>query len=601
MKKQNHEFSLWDITKAGSMLLPYLPKLLIHNRDLISANANMYKSTGQIFEHMAARQPRHPFLLFEQKSWSYAKFNAWVNRIANVFKSKDIGSGDCVAIMFENSPELLACTLATNKLGAIAGMINHHQRGEVLQHSLNLIKPRLLIFSASCQDHLKSLDPQLNSDLILYYYDDTQTISDYPNLAIESARQSATNLIETQQVKLGQKCFYIFTSGTTGLPKAAAMTHQRWYKAGLGMGLIAMRLIPKDVMYCPLPLYHNNALTVALSSVVTSGATLALTKKFSVNRFWDDINFYKATSFIYIGELCRYLLNVIPRSSDRKHEVRVVVDNGVRPEIWEEFQERFGIQQICEFYGASENSTAFVNILNLKRTAGLCPMSYAIVQFDPEQEIPLFGQDGFMRKAKRGDSGLLLTEVTQNHPFEGYSESKSSKAKLLHNVFKKGDCWFNTGDLVRDQGFRHVAFVDRVGDTYRWKGENIASTEVEGVVKNFRNVTEAVVYGVKIPHTDGRAGMVAITLEKGFGLNINAFYQFIKEKLPHYAIPLFIRVRHSQEITSTFKIKKTDLKRESFMHVEGGDQIYILIDRQKGYQTLSQDIIKHIETGQLRF
>lgn len=599
MKTQENTFSLFDMASAGVRLAPHLGRMIRSTMELSRAKSDQSQSIGRLFETMAERQPLSPFLLYEDKVWSYGEFNAWVNRLANTFKTRGVRAGDCVGIMFENRPEILACVLATNKLGAIAGMVNHHQRGDVLSHSLKLMKPRLVVVGEECFEEFDPQRAKLPIETTVYWYGTGRKPAGYSDLGLESATQSELNLPETQQVKLRDKCYYIFTSGTTGMPKAAAMSHMRWYKAGMGMGRAAMRLTRSDVMYCPLPFYHNNALTVALSSVVINGASIAITRKFSVSRFWDEIRAYKATSFIYVGELCRYLLNAAPTPDDRRNELRVIIGNGMRPDIWDEFQKRFGVKHICEFYGASENNLAFVNVFNLKRTAGYSPSSYAIVRFDPEAEVPIKATDGFLQRVGRGESGLLLCEVSDAAPFDGYTDKKATEAKLLRNVFTQGDSWFDTGDLVKDQGFRHVAFVDRVGDTFRWKGENVATTEIEGLVQHYPQVSDAVVYGVQVPHSDGRAGMLALTLDANATFDPRDFYQNLNARLPAYAIPIFVRLQSRQETTATFKVKKTDLKREGYALKE--DPIYVLRDRDSGYERLTPELYALVQEGKVRF
>ena len=458
----------------------------------------------------------------------------------------------------------------------------------------------LVVVGDECVDAFESQRKSIGRAAKIYWQGQGTCPAGYFDLNARSTKQSAENLPETQQVKLKQHCYYIFTSGTTGMPKAASMTHMRWVKSGIGMGRAAMRLTQEDVMYCPLPLYHNNALTVAFSSVVNSGAALALTRKFSSSKFWGEVRGFGATSFIYVGELCRYLLSSPAQASDRENKVRVVIGNGIRPEIWDEFQCRFGIRHVCEFYGASESSLGFVNAFNFKRTAGFSPAGYAIVKFDPDAESPIKSSSGYLQRVTRGESGLLLSEVTDKTPFDGYTDSKATEAKLLRNVFRHGDCWFNTGDLVRDMGFRHIAFVDRVGDTFRWKGENVATTEVEGVIQRFPGVAEAVVYGVSVPQSDGKAGMVAITLAEAEKFSTHALYSLLREKLPSYAIPLFIRIQAHQEATATFKIKKSDLKSAGYRCIGSDETVYVLSDRDNGYELMTPALLKQIEAGQVR-
>ena len=600
MNKNSETFTFADVAVAFAKLAPQLPKLIRNNIRLSKASADDRLSAGRIFEEVAAKQPNKVFLCFEDSRWTYAEFNAWVNQLAHYFVRQGIRSGDCIALMFENCPELLACTLAAQKLGAIAGMLNHHQHGQALVHSITLVKPKMVIAGSGCTDAIIEIRSLCDPHISWHYFGEGAAHLPFFDVQQGIRNEPAQNLPQTQDVRLGDKCYYVFTSGTTGLPKAASMSHHRWYKAGLGMGVTAMRLNATDVLYCPLPLYHNNALTIAVSSVINCGGTLALSRKFSTSRFWSDIRKHGATSFIYVGELCRYLLNAPSSPRDQDHQVRVIIGNGVRPEIWQAFEQRFGIKHICEFYGASENTAAFVNVLNLKKTAGLSPMGYAVVEVDHDTEAPVKSPDGFLRKVQKGHTGLLITEVTATDPFAGYSDAQATEAKLFRNVFQTGDVWFNTGDLVRDQGFKHIAFVDRMGDTFRWKGENVATTEVEAVLLNEPDIAEAIVFGVRIPNTDGRAGMAAVTLKPDRALDGHALALRLEQTLPAYAVPLFIRLIKQAETTATFKVKKSDLKKQAFDDCQG-DDVYVLMNKSEGYVPLTANRLASIQAGHTRF
>jgi fatty-acyl-CoA synthase len=354
------------------------------------------------------------------------------------------------------------------------------------------------------------------------------------------------------------------------------------------------------VFYCCLPLYHNNALTVSWSCTLAAGATFALDRKFSASKFWDRIRHFDATAFCYIGELLRYLLNRPASERDRDHRVRLIVGNGLRPEIWEQFERRFGIERIYEFYGASESNIAFINAFGVSQTAGFTPMSFAIVEFDNDAEAPLRDKKGWMKRVKKGGVGLLISEVTAKRPFDGYTDPAAGEKKLLRDVFKKGDCWFNTGDLVRDQGMRHIQFVDRVGDTFRWKGENVATGEVEGVLAREDSIEHGAVYGVTVPGCDGRAGMAAITLKAGRELDGAALARTMTTALPAYAVPLFLRIREQQDTTGTFKYRKIELKQEGFDPGKVREPLYVLTDRERGYEPLTAELFRRIADGALR-
>lgn len=609
-------------------ILKTLPDALTANRGLIGlalTRPDTLDSIGLHLERLARRHPRRVALMFEDRRWTYAEFNGWANRIAHVLRSKGVVAGDPVAILMENRPEVLACVAGVVKLGAVAGMLNHNQRGDVLAHSIKLTGARVVIVGDECIEALESTPyaPQSTSDAasarskskggareqepsretiasMKFLWDGTGGAPfEYLNLRSELVNAPSHNLEETQAVPAKRAAFYIFTSGTTGMPKASVMTHYRWLKSMAGLGQMALRLKSDDVLYCALPLYHNNALTVSWSAALGAGCALALGRKFSASKFWDEIRHYGATSFCYIGEICRYLLNRPPQPDDRDHKVRVIVGNGLRPEIWEAFQQRFGIERIAEFYGASESNAAFVNGFGLSKTAGFCPLPFAIVEFDPETEMPVRGSDGFLRKVPRGGVGLLITEVSDKAPFDGYTDEKANDKKLFRDVFEKGDCWFNSGDLVRDQGFRHIAFVDRVGDTFRWKGENVATTEVEGALNRHSAVEQAVVYGVQVPGCDGRAGMASLTWKEG-EFDGAGLANLLREVLPAYAVPLFVRLRPEQELTGTFKFRKVELKQEGFDPSKVKEPLYALIDPQRGYEPLTAELHARIQKGDVR-
>lgn len=597
---QVHRYS--DLLKALLRFIPRLPSFLLENIRLKRARGTDIGSTGLSLQRVAARYPDRVFLKFEDREFTYAEFNYWVNQLAHALASQGVERGDCVALMFENSPEQLACVFAVNKLGATAGMMNYKQRDAVLAHSFSIIQPKLLVVGDNCEEALASV-PAVTLKNIGCLSLAAEPSPGWLHLADLAKTMPDSNPAVTESIQLQDTCFYVFTSGTTGLPKSAAMTYLRWYKAGIGFGRMALRLRGNDVHYCCLPLYHNTALSASLSTVIATASTLALAKRFRVSQFWQDIRQHGATSFVYIGELCRYLLNLAEDSADREHQVRAVLGNGLRSEVWDRFQERFGIRQIYEIYGASEGNIGFVNVFNLKRTVGFSPMRFAIVQFDHEREQPIVNSAGFMQRVAKGEVGLLLAQISKNTPFDGYTNnSEASSAKVLRNVFEPGDAWFHTGDLVRDQGFRHIAFVDRVGDTFRWKSENVATTQVEAEIQALQEVSEAVVYGVQVPHAEGRAGMVSLCIRQGAQFDPVKFYHTIKNKLPDYAIPLFVRLRQGyHDTTATLKIKKSALKQEGFHIKSTQESIYVLVNRDQGYQPLDEQVLEQIQQGQLRF
>lgn len=600
------QITLRDILRGLAQSLPDTVTVNKGLWNLATAKPDKKQSIGLVLENHARRIPDQLALKFGDSQWTYAEFNAWVNRIAELFRRDGVGSGDVVGILSENRPGVLACVAAAVKLGAIAGMLNHNQRGEVLTHSIKLISPKVIVVGAESIEALATTTHGPGVDGIRYYAmgsnEDAELPGAYQDLDRVTVDLPSSNPASTAEVQLKQPCFYIFTSGTTGLPKASIMTHYRWIRSMAGVGQMALRLKRSDVIYLPLPLYHNNALTVTWSAAMSAGCCVALTRKFSATRFWDEVRHYEATAFCYIGELCRYLLNQPPTAADRQHRIRVIVGNGLRPEIWDDFEKRFGIENINEFYGASECNVAFINALGARRSAGFCPLSFAVVEYDAVNDKPVRDTAGFLGKVPKGGVGLLISEVTDKTPYDGYTDATASEKKLLRDVFKKGDCWFNSGDLVRDQGMRHIQFVDRVGDTFRWKGENVATTEIEAAMTAFPQIEQAVVYGVEVPNTDGRAGMAAITLKHEVRqLDGEGLSRQLQTALPAYAVPLFLRLRDHQDTTGTFKYRKVELKEEGFDPAKVSEPLYVLLDRARGYERLTAEIFARLQAGEFRF
>jgi len=605
MANQQKNVAVLDLAKGVAQTLPELGQLYRGLFKLASLHPRRPFSIGKVIEYWARKAPHRVAIRFEQKTWTYAEFNAWSNRIAQSFRCYGVNTGDTVGILMENRPEVLACVTAAVKLGAVAAMLNPHQQGDVQEHSLKLVNPKLIVVGSECHHAIAGtrFSPLQKPHLIFLWNksDSTGRCPDgYIDLAKDAALRSDRNPASTAKVLAKQACYYIFTSGTTGLPKASIMTHYRWGAVMYGIGSASLRLRSDDIFYCCLPLYHNNALTVSWGAVLSAGASLALDRKFSASKFWDRVRYYRATSFCYIGELLRYLLNQPSTFQDRDHRIRMIAGNGLRPEIWESFQLRFGIEKICEFYGASESNIGFINLFSVAQSAGFSPLPYAIVEFDADKEEPIRDRNGFMRKVAPGGVGLLISEVSSRRPFDGYTDSSANQKKLFKDVFRRGDSWFNSGDLVRDQGMRHIQFVDRVGDTFRWKGENVATSEVEAVLACHPDIDHAVVYGVEVPSTEGRAGMAALTLRAGASFNGKALSEYLATRLPAYAIPLFIRLKIEQETTGTFKYRKVELKKEGFAADKISDPLYILLDQELGYVPLNRAVFAQLLDNRLR-
>lgn len=569
--KARRRIGLTDIASGLPSVLADMRVIVRGALTGLVAQPGSHRSIGSVFQDRAARYGDKVFLRFGDQQLTYREANAAANRYAAVLAARGVGHGDVVAIMLRNSPNAVLTMLATVKCGAVAGMLNYHQRGEVLAHSLGLLDAKVLIAET---DLVSAAAESGSADTA-----NTLTIEDLERFAVGAA---ATNPDSVAAVQARDTAFYIFTSGTTGFPKASVMTHLRWLKALAAFGGLGLRLRSSDTLYSCLPLYHNNALTVALSSAINSGATLALGKSFSASRFWDEVIDSRATAFIYIGEICRYLLNQPPKDTDRKHKVRLIAGNGLRPEIWKEFTKRFGISRVCEFYASSEGNTAFINIFNVPGSTGIAPMPLVYVEYDPDTGEPLRDADGRVNRVPAGQPGLLLSPVNRLQPFDGYTDQASSEKKLVRNAFRDGDCYFNSGDVMSPQGMRHAAFVDRLGDTFRWKGENVATTQVEAALASDQAVEECTVFGVEVPDTGGRAGMAAVQLREGAQFDGKALARAVYGQLPAYALPLFVRVVKTLEHTTTFKSRKVELREQAY-GPDVKDPLYVLAGRDDGY------------------
>ncbi len=555
--------------------------------------------------------PNGVAILYQDTQLTYRQFNAWANRIADYFASIGLKKGDTVAIDIENRPELLAAVAACAKLGVCAALLNTSQRGKVLTHSFNLVKPKAAIIGAELAEAIDEVraDLELDADRF-FYFADQDTLEDpgtapqrFRNLAELIKDCSSENPDSVNRIFLKDPLFYIYTSGTTGMPKAVVFNNGRWWKAYGAFGYSAVRLGPEDRMYCTLPFYHATGMVVCWASVICAGGGLVLARKFSASRFWDDIRKYDCTSFGYVGELCRYLNEAPQQPNDLDNKVHVIVGNGLRPGIWVPFKQRFGIDRIVELYASSEGNVAFTNVFNFDNTVGFSPVSYAIVKYDKEAEAPIRNSKGFMVKVGRGEAGLMLGEISDKTPFDGYTDKTKTEQVILRDVFKKGDAWFNTGDMMRDIGFRHAQFVDRLGDTFRWKGENVSTTEVEQIIDQHDGVVETVVYGVEIPNTNGRAGMAQIRLDRSHEqFDFAALSDYLRRELPAYAIPVFLRINEqAMETTGTFKHQKNKLKDQKYDLSQQDNPVYVMLPGSSEYQLLTKEIQTGIDDGQYRF
>jgi len=425
------------------------------------------------------------------------------------------------------------------------------------------------------------------------------------DLLAESTDAAAVDPGVTDEITLGENCLYIYTSGTTGLPKAAVMSNRRFLQSAALSHKALYRATEQDRFYVCLPLYHATGLMIGVGAAFSSGASAFIRRKFSASNFLPEVREHNTNLLIYIGELCRYLMNTPEKPDDSDNPLHTMTGNGMRPDIWIPFKERFGIKRVSEFYGASEGNVAFANLLNKDCTVGMTSARVALVKYDVDADEIVKSDDGRCIEVTPGEPGLLLGHINEQAVFEGYTDPEATEKKILRNVLEEGDAWFNSGDLMRvvdvgyTLGYDHYQFVDRVGDTFRWKSENVSTNEVGEILNTFDDIKFCNVYGVEVPGADGRAGMAAVTLADGISeLDLEALSQHVVNSLPVYARPVFIRLQPDIDVTGTFKMVKGDLKKQGYDLDQVQDPIYVLKPHSDRYEPLDAEFAAMIARGE---
>jgi fatty-acyl-CoA synthase len=550
----------------------------------------------------AERRPDRPALMSDGETFTYSALAERIHRYARWAKSRGITSGKTVCLMMRSRPDYVAAWLGIASVGGVVALINTRLVGASLAHCINVANAEHMILASDLADAFEGARPQLTRAPKIWMHGDAGLES-----ALEVMDGHPLSPAERGEVTIGDRALLIYTSGTTGLPKAASISHRRilnW--GGWFAGLIDAA--PDDRLYDCLPVHHSVGGIVAPCSMLSAGASAVLTDRFSSSRFWQDVVRFDCTLFQYIGELCRYLLNA-PRSEfENQHRLRLACGNGLRGDIWGAFQERFSIPQILEFYAATEGNFSLYNVEGKVGAIGRIPPLLAhrfpagIVKVDAERGVPLRGADGLCIACLRNEVGEAIGRIGTADEgggrFDGYTNVSETEKKILRDVFAKGDAWFRTGDLMRqdEQGFFH--FVDRIGDTFRWKGENVATSEVNDCVRDCPGVLDATTYGVAVPGADGRAGMAGVVIGETFDLKILADH--LARRLPSYAHPQFLRVMDALDSTETFKQKKHQLVREGFDPTAVIDPLFFR-DPQIGlYCPLDRAVYARIAEGSLR-
>jgi fatty-acyl-CoA synthase len=530
--------------------------------------ANPHRLFADLVEEWAERQPDRPALLSDRKTLSYRELNERINRYARFALAQGIGKGETVCLLLSGQPDYLAAWLGLGKVGVVAALINIRLVGSSLLHCIDVAEAGHIIVADDLETALEEIRPRLRRLPKIWRHGGSEADLEMLLAGLDAAPLSSS---ERRGVGIDDRALLIYTSGTTGLPKAASISHRRIQNWG-GWFAGLTNASPEDRLFDCLPLFHSVGGVVAPCSMLAAGASVVLSEKFSAGTFWQDVVRWDCTLFQYIGELCRFLLKAPASDFEKQHRLRLACGNGLRGDVWEEFQARFSIPQILEFYAATEGNFSLYNVEGKPGAIGRIPpllahrFPAAIVRVDPESFAPLRNADGLCMACAAGEAGEALGRIgtadDAGGRFEGYTNAAETEKKVLRDVFAKGDAWFRTGDLMKmdDGGFFH--FVDRLGDTFRWKGENVATSEVNEAILECPGVIDATTYGVQVAGTDGRAGMAAVVIDVSF--DFAEFRDYLARRLPVYACPVFIRLSASLDNTETFKQKKQDLIRSGF-------------------------------------
>ena len=547
-------------------------------------------------------------LIGEQTCLTYVELARMANRYARWAIGRGLGRGDVVALVMRNRPEYLAIWLGLTRVGAVVALINTNLVGDSLRHAIRIAGPKHVIAGDDLAPAVAAACTGLSPSPRTWTHGGDAACFERIDRAAERLSGERVPVEECVPPTIGDRALYIYTSGTTGLPKAANVSHRRVMQWSYWFAGLLDTQAP-DRMYNCLPMYHSVGGIVAVGATLVRGGAVVVRERFSARTFWDDVVDQRCTLFQYIGELCRFLLNSPPHPREREHQLRVCCGNGLRPDVWEPFQQRFQIPRILEFYAATEANFSLYNCEGKPGAIGKIPpflahrFPVALVRFDVDAGDPIRGADGFCQRCAADEVGEAISKISQGEDapearFDGYTDRAASERKILRDVFKPGDAWFRSGDLMRRDAAGFFHFVDRIGDTFRWKGENVSTSEVAETLTACPGVTEAIVYGVEVPGADGRAGMAALVVDERFTLP--ELERHVAARLPEYARPVFVRLLEAIETTGTFKPKKQDLVRTGYDPQAIADALYWYDRTARTFTRLDEVAHARVQSGETR-
>ena len=567
-----------------------LPRFLFVWKD------NKKLSLLNFFDNNVKKRPNDIAFIFEGDEITWKEADEQTNKYAGFLKSQNISNGDCFAILMDNSPDFLMLLLASFRVGSLAALINTTVSGEGLKHVIGISDVKLITAGAS---HLEKLNSALgDSDLKnipIFGMEDNEKIPDQVEDIKKLSKQFST-FIPYQPI-MKDVAAYIFTSGTTGLPKAALVDHAKLVKGSFAGHFLCFNFNKNDRLYMTLPLYHSTGLILGWAASLRSGCTNVIKSKFSASDFWNDVKKHNVNKFIYVGELCRYLMNLPPSEGDKDNPITQISGNGLRPDIWESFQKRFNINKIVEIYGATEAVGMTINSFGRSGMIGRKRSDSTIIHCNKDDGSPILNDKGFCTKVSEGETGLYIQKISSSAKFQGYLDTQASNKKILQNVFKTGDQYFNTGDLITLHDNNWLSFADRVGDTYRWKSENVSTMEVAAILNNASGVMDCNVYGVQVDSAEGKAGMAAMNVSDEF--SFKSFIEHVDKNLNTFQKPYFLRLTKEMQTTGTFKHQKEDLKKQGFDPSLIKDKLYFL--KKDNYIEIDHDLYSRIHSGDERF